>query len=125
MYIGHARMCVCVSVHGRMPTLLQDPDVTWGNGRGCPLVVRYWAHDNTREREMSASACSLYSHCAWFLVWMNVMMAGKKLCDSSLTRAIPQARRLIGEYRVQVLYNICGFIALYVRALCVSSHGAI
>jgi len=20
-----------------------DPDVTWGNGRGCPLVVHYWA----------------------------------------------------------------------------------
>jgi len=20
-----------------------DPDVTWGNGRGCPLVVQSWA----------------------------------------------------------------------------------
>jgi len=20
-----------------------DPDVTWGRGRGCPLVVHYWA----------------------------------------------------------------------------------
>ena len=20
-----------------------DPDVTWGSGRGCPLVVHYWA----------------------------------------------------------------------------------
>jgi len=20
-----------------------DPDVTWGNGSGCPLVVHYWA----------------------------------------------------------------------------------
>jgi len=30
MYCGHARLCVCVclSVRGRMPTLL--PDVTWG-----------------------------------------------------------------------------------------------
>jgi len=28
-----------------MPTLLQctDPDVTWGSGMGCPLVVHYWA----------------------------------------------------------------------------------
>jgi len=34
---------VCVSVHGRMPTLFTDPDVTWGSGRGCPLVVHYWA----------------------------------------------------------------------------------
>ena len=53
MYIGHARLCVCrsvclpvcLSVRGRMPTLLQcmDPDVTWGNGGGCPPVVHYWA----------------------------------------------------------------------------------
>jgi len=43
MYCGHARLCVCLSVRGRMPTLL--------HGRGCnlgwygipQLVVRYWA----------------------------------------------------------------------------------
>ena len=38
------------------------------NGRGCPLVVRYWAdlqpvngfrcYDNSAEREMSSSACT-------------------------------------------------------------------
>jgi len=44
MYRGHARLCVCVSVRGRMPTLYcTDPDVTWGSGRGCPLVVHYLA----------------------------------------------------------------------------------
>ena len=61
-----------------------DPDVTWGNGRGCPLVVHYWAdlqsvhgfrcYDNihvcklialcianvySSERELPASACTL------------------------------------------------------------------
>jgi len=36
MYCGHARLCVCLSVRGRMPTLLHGPDVTWGSGRGCP-----------------------------------------------------------------------------------------
>ena len=76
-------MCVCVSVHRRIPTLHTDPDVTWGNGRGCPLVVHYWAHlqsahgfrcyDNihvcelialytanaySAEREMSANVCT-------------------------------------------------------------------
>jgi len=37
------RVCVfvCVSVRGRMSTLT-EPDVTWGSGRGCPLVVHYW-----------------------------------------------------------------------------------
>jgi len=34
---------VCLSVRGRMPTLLHGPDVTWGSGRGCHLVVHYWA----------------------------------------------------------------------------------
>jgi len=29
MYCG-ARLCVCLSVRGRMPTLLHAPDVTWG-----------------------------------------------------------------------------------------------
>jgi len=25
------------------PHYCTDPDVTWGHGRGCPLVVHYWA----------------------------------------------------------------------------------
>jgi len=35
-----ASVCVCLSacLHYCM-----DPDVTWGSGRGCPLVVHYWA----------------------------------------------------------------------------------
>jgi len=40
MYIGHARLCVtvyvCLFVRRRIPALLTDPDVTWGNGRGYP-----------------------------------------------------------------------------------------
>ena len=54
MYCGHARLCVClsvclcvyvrVSVRGRMPIqYCTDPDVTWESGRGCSLVVQYWA----------------------------------------------------------------------------------
>ena len=47
MYFGHARLCVCVSVClsvcGRMPTLLHGPGCNLGSGRGCPLVVHYWA----------------------------------------------------------------------------------
>jgi len=41
-----------------------DPDVTLGNGRGCPLVVHYWVDLQSvqefrcYEREMSASACT-------------------------------------------------------------------
>ena len=49
MYCGHARLCVCVclsvclSVRGRTPTLLHGPGCNLGRGRGCPLVVHYWA----------------------------------------------------------------------------------
>ena len=48
MYCGHAvdtRVCVsvCVSVRGRTPALLHGPGCNLGRGRGCPLVVHYWA----------------------------------------------------------------------------------
>ena len=46
MYCGHARLCVCLSVclsTAACPRYCTDPDVTWGSGRGCPLVVHYWA----------------------------------------------------------------------------------
>ena len=43
MYCGHLCLCVCQSVRGRMPHYCTDPDVTWRSGRGCPLVVHYWA----------------------------------------------------------------------------------
>jgi len=43
MYCGDARLCVCLSVRGRMPALLHRPVCNLGSGRGCPLVVHYWA----------------------------------------------------------------------------------
>jgi len=46
MYCGHPRLRVCVSVcmsAAARPHYCTDPDVTWGSGRGCPLVVHYWA----------------------------------------------------------------------------------
>jgi len=62
---------VCVSVSlslAAFPHYCTDPDVSWVNGRGCPLVVHCWAdlqsvhgfrcYDNSAEREMSASACT-------------------------------------------------------------------
>jgi len=34
-------VCVCLSTAAR-PHYCTNPDVTWGHGRGCPLVVHYW-----------------------------------------------------------------------------------
>ena len=49
VYIAHARLCVSLSVClsvclslAPCPYYCMDPEVTWGNGRGCPLVVQYW-----------------------------------------------------------------------------------
>jgi len=42
-YCGHARLCVCVSVRGRMPTLLHGPGCNLDSGRGWPVIVHYWA----------------------------------------------------------------------------------
>jgi len=35
-------LCVCVFLT-TCPHYCTDPDVTWRNGRGCPVVVHYWA----------------------------------------------------------------------------------
>jgi len=48
MYCGHVHPCVCVCVcvclsAAACPHYCTDPDVTWESGRGCPLVVHYWA----------------------------------------------------------------------------------
>ena len=48
MYCGHVRLClsvcVCVCLSAAVcPHYCTDPDVTWRSGRGCPLVVQYWA----------------------------------------------------------------------------------
>jgi len=45
MYIGHARLCVCVPLYVpcRISTLLHGPGCKFGNGRGCSLVVLCWA----------------------------------------------------------------------------------
>jgi len=40
MYIGHGRLCVCLSMClslAAFPHYYTDPDVTWGNGRGALL----------------------------------------------------------------------------------------
>ena len=36
--------CVCLSVPRRIPTLLHGSGVSWGNAKGCRLVVHYWAN---------------------------------------------------------------------------------
>jgi len=41
VYIGHAHLCVCLSL-AAFPHYCMDPDITWGNGRRYRQVVHYW-----------------------------------------------------------------------------------
>ena len=41
MYCSHACMCVCLSAAACLH-YCTDPDITWGSGRGCPLVAHCW-----------------------------------------------------------------------------------
>jgi len=48
MYIGHGRLCVCLSVHRRIPTLLHGPGhschaLTW-RSHGHSLAAYLWRH---------------------------------------------------------------------------------
>ena len=44
MYCGHARLCVCVCVCVCLSAAVRPHYCTdTGRGRGCPLVVHYWA----------------------------------------------------------------------------------
>jgi len=73
MYSGHT---VCVSLWlslAAFPHYCTNPDVTWENGRGCPLVVRYWVDLQSVHglrcygniaRTRNVSEC-LYSLCDW------------------------------------------------------------
>jgi len=44
VYWSQPTVClfVCLSLSA-FPHYCMDPDVSWGNGRGCHLVVQYWA----------------------------------------------------------------------------------
>ena len=106
MYTGHARLCVCPSPHLAFPHYCTDPDVTWGNGRGCCLVVYCWAdleslHGLHCDNNMaSASACT---RC----------MPGStvNLCDPSLVCVMPD--RFSGELLRILLLRILLYRCLY------------
>jgi len=85
MYTGHARLPVCLSL-AAFPHYCTDPDVTWRNGRRCPLVVHYWAdsqsmhefrcHDNSPNAKCQRVLDSL---CACLLLLLLLVLLLKAL----------------------------------------------
>jgi len=43
VYWPRPSVCLSVSSLAAFPHYCTDHDVTWGNGRGCPQVMHYWA----------------------------------------------------------------------------------
>jgi len=78
MYCSHARLCVCVSAclsAAVRPHYCTDPDVTWGRGRSCPLVVHYWVDLQSVHglccygnimRNLVFAGCACVADCGWW-----------------------------------------------------------
>jgi len=76
---------VCVSVHSSH--YCTDPDVTWGNGRGCPPVVHYWAdlqlvHGFRRYDSIALRVLAISAH-------NSVVANAKCLRVHACTRSLP------------------------------------
>ena len=44
--VTHTALCLCLCVclsYAAFPHYCMNPEVTWGEWYGCPLVVHYWA----------------------------------------------------------------------------------
>jgi len=92
-------LCVCLCVFlsfAGFPHYCTDPDVSWWNGRGCPLVVHFWADlqlvhgfrcydklQHSAEREMSARACTRWmpGFGLLFVFFHNVWMPTNFSCQ--------------------------------------------
>jgi len=87
MYCGHARLCVCLSaaVH---PHYCTDPDVTWGRGRGCSLVVHYWTdlqsghglrcYGNNANPSYKLASILRYDDIVWTTAWAGYARAASR-----------------------------------------------
>jgi len=102
MYRGHARLCVYVSVCLSAAACLHyctDPDVTWGSGRGCPVVVYCWAdlqsvhelryYGNTRNAWQSPAVIR-QAHCMPLALRMPAMapLASNKIDSAARVRDV-------------------------------------
>jgi len=60
-------LSVCLSL-AAFPHYCMDLHVTWGNGRGCRLVVRYWAYLQSMHGFCCCDSMAPNAKCQWVLV---------------------------------------------------------
>jgi len=79
MYIGHSHLCVCL-FRAAFPHYCMDTNVTWTNGRGCHIVVHYWA-----DLQSGARPLLLWQHSTELVVlvlavWLVVSICWHGIC---------------------------------------------
>jgi len=71
--------------------MLTDPDVTWGSGRGCPLVVHYWVDlQSVHGLRCYGNACCVHD------VICNEAVPFRPYCGGVVTRT-----RNVSEYMLE------------------------
>ena len=132
-------MSVCLCACPRpCPHYCTDPDVTWGSGRGCPLVVQYWADlqsvhglrcygNITRTRNVSEYMLVL-ALCLVLLLWSRAdhyifilsFVLSSSSSSSSSSFLFPFYLRRIG--RGNVFSPVCLFVRRITQKLLVDCH---
>ena len=129
-------MCVCVSVclsAAACPHCCTNPDVTWGSGRGCPLVVHHWAdlqsvrglrrYGNTMEMQspaVTARPTARHTHAAHAryacrrrlpspaITWTRLLRASVRFCPYC-GGVLTQARN-VSEYMIVLALCLVTFV---------------
>ena len=75
MYIGHGRVCVCLSL-ATFPHYCMDLDVTWGNGRGVPASCALMGGFAIGVRFRCYDKIAPNAKCQWVLVLALCLVTG-------------------------------------------------
>jgi len=120
MCIGHGRLYVCLSL-ATFPHYCVDPDVSWGNGRGCPLVVHYWVDLQSVHRFRCYDDIAPNANCQWVLVLVLCLVftvrRNARIASAVLATAVPSVclshagivskRRHVARYSLHCLIAKC------------------
>jgi len=69
-----------------------DPDVTWRNSRGCPLVVHYWAD---LQSVHGFRCCDSIHECKLIALYTaNAYSGEREMSASACTRSMPSYKKM-------------------------------